>query len=242
MATLAEAVDKAIPTVSWSELLNDFEWYQGEHLTAIGPTKSGKSTLIRHLMARARELGTHPWQVVFKTKRKDETLDEFEREGFIELPDWLVSDPDVTPLVMLAPPLEEGAASKNEQREKFRQAMVSIYKQGGWLTYADEFKHVAKYLSLEADSELLIHQGRSAGITVVASLQRPRHVPLMAYDQATHLFFWESRDHKIRERLSEISGRVDPDVVQQGVQRLREHQFLYVNPMTGQITQSEVEL
>lgn len=231
-----------VPKLSWDEFKDSFEWFQGEHLTAIGPTKSGKSTLVRLLMREARENRTLPWQVLLKTKTKDEVMDAFKRERFVEIPEWIVSDADAYPRVILAPALRNGADSKPEQREAFRQALVSIHNQGGWLVYADEFKHIAKYLSLAEDSELLIHQGRSAGITFVTSLQRPRHVPLMAYDQATHIFMWESRDHNIRERLSEISGRVNPDLVEIVVGELSEHEFIYVNPMTGRIVKSEVEL
>lgn len=231
-----------IETLSWSEFLDSFVWYQGEHITAIGPTKSGKTTLFRELMRRARELNTHPWQAVVATKRKDEILDTFKPDGFIKIPSWVVHDAELMPRVMFAPPLPS-ASEKDVQRDAIREMLTSVYRSGGWLVLLDELKHIAGYLKLEADVELLLHQGRSAGITVVSAVQRPRHVPLMAYDQADHIFMWESRDSNIRKRLAEIGGKVDPDLIEYGLGRLpTRHAFLYIHPSTGKVIQSEVEL
>ena len=240
MATTLNHSD--VESLSWSDFLDRFEWYQGEHLTLIGPTKSGKTTLARELLRRARSERTHPWQVVVATKRKDEILDTFKPDGFVRLPSWTVHDAEVHPKVMLAPPLPS-ASQKGKQASEIREALTSIYRQGGWLVLLDELKHIADYLKLEGEVELLLHQGRSAGITVVSAVQRPRHVPLMAYDQADHIFMWESRDFNIRKRLGEIGGKVNPDSIEYGLRHLpSRHSFLYINPAKGEVIQSEVEL
>jgi hypothetical protein len=193
-------------------------------------------------MRRARRENTHPWQVVTATKRRDEILDTFKPEGFVKMPSWQVHDAEVFSKVMLAPPLPS-ARKKGVQAEAIGDALTSIYQQGGWLVLLDELKHIADYLKLEAEVELLLHQGRSAGITVVSAVQRPRHVPLMAYDQADHVFMWESRDSNIRKRLGEIGGKADPDVIMHGLEQLpTRHSFLYIHQSTGKVIQSEVEL
>ena len=239
MTTLAP---QTITPVPWGEFLEDFEWYQGEHLTCIGPTKSGKTTLIRELMKNASRKRTHPWQVLVATKRKDEVLDKFKPDGFIRIPSWSVSDAEVMPKVMLAPPLKS-AREKEKQADEIQRALTSIYNQGGWLVYMDELKHLSKYLSLDPEIELLLHQGRSAGISVVGSVQRPRHVPLMAYDQADHLFLWRSRDRNIEKRLDELGGQVDMGLIEHGVRNLKSrHHFLYVHPDSGTIQESKVDL
>ena len=231
-----------VPVLSWPEFQDEFVWYQGEHVTGIGPTKSGKTTLFRELMRTARRERTHPWQVVTATKRRDEILDTFGPDGFVKMPSWQVHDAEVFSKVMLAPPLPS-ARRKDVQAEAIREALTSVYQQGGWLVLLDELKHIADYLKLKPEVELLLHQGRSAGITVVSAVQRPRHVPLMAYDQADHIFMWESRDSRIRERLAEIGGKVDPDQIEFGLARLpTRHSFLYIHPSTGKVVQSEVEL
>lgn len=239
-ATISSELE--VPVLTWSEFQDYFTWYQGEHITGIGPTKSGKTTLFRELMRNARRERTHPWQVVTATKRRDEILDTFGPEGFVKMPSWEVHDAEVFSRVMLAPPLPS-AKRKGMQADSIREALTSIYQQGGWLVLLDELKHIADYLGLKPEVELLLHQGRSAGITVVSAVQRPRHVPLMAYDQADHIFMWESRDSNIRKRLAEIGGKVNPDQIEHGLAQLpSRHSFLYIHPSTGRVVQSEVEL
>lgn len=240
MATVA--APDSITKLSWRDFLDSFSWFQGEHITAIGPTKSGKTTLFRELMRRARAEHTHPWQVVTATKRRDEILDTFGPEGFVKMPSWQVHDAEVFSKVMVAPPLPS-ASQKHKQADALRETLTSIYQQGGWLVLLDELKHIAGYLKLEPEVELLLHQGRSAGITVVSAVQRPRHVPLMAYDQADHIFMWESRDSNIRKRLAEIGGKVDPDLIEYGLKGLPDrHSFLYIHPSSGGVIQTKVEL
>lgn len=227
----------------WSEFLGSFHWQQGQHLVAIGPTESGKTTLIRELLDKAYYENTHPWQSIAATKTLDEVLDTFAPRGFITLPEWSVADPDITPRVIIHPQLRSLAREDRAlQSRVFHNMANAIYRQHGWLVYYDEFKHIITGLGLKDEAEMLLHQGRSAGITVVMALQRPRHVPLMAYDQSEHMFFWESRDHNIRERLSEIGGKADPDLVENAVSHLGKHDFIYVSPVTGEIKHSEVEI
>jgi len=237
------AIAESVPQLHWRDFLDSFRWRQGQHLTAIGPTESGKTTLIRELLEKAYYDGTHPWQAVAATKPMDEVLDTFEPIGFIKVPEWTVADPDITPRVIVHPRLTSlGEADKDLQREVLHRMNNAIFRQHGWLVYFDELKWCIGQLKLNGDIETLWHTGRSSGITVVSSLQRPRHVPLMAYDQSEHLFFWEARDKDIRKRLAEIGGRADPDLVLHAVERLGKHDFIYVSPVTGEIVHSEVEI
>jgi energy-coupling factor transporter ATP-binding protein EcfA2 len=230
--------------MGWNEFLSQFEWYQGEHLTLIGPTKSGKTTLARELLRRARAEGTHPWQLIIATKTLDEIIDDFTAEGFVKIPTWTVSDPDVHRKLILHPRLRSlGNEDKAHQRVEIRRALNGAYQQHGWLVLMDEFKHIAAALSLEDEAEMLLHQGRSAGISVVTGVQRPRHVPLMVYDQADHIFMWEARDYNIRKRLGEIGGKVDTDLIEYGLRNLKDrHEFLYISPSLGTVIQTKVEL
>lgn len=240
---LTLAISSSIPTLSWSEFQDQFNWRQGQHLTAVGPTESGKTTLIKALLKRAYEDGTHPWQAIAATKPMDEVVDDFIPEGFLKMPEWTVADPEITPRVLVHPKLTSLGQADKELQSKVLHAMNdSIFRQHGWLVYYDELKWVIGQLKLSHDIETLWHTGRSSGITVVSSLQRPRHVPLMAYDQSEHLFFWEARDRDMRKRVSEIGGKADPELIVNGLEGLGKHDFLYVSPVTGEITHSEVEL
>lgn len=208
-------------------------------MTLVGPTKRGKSTLALELIS---ETFPTPWRVVFITKARDPTLERLEAEGYARLPEFIVSDAAVYPRVALAPPLRKGARSKSEQREAFRAALEKIFIQGGWLVYLDELLYIADYLGLTDEVELLWQQGRSLGVTVVSSVQRPRGVPLMAYDQAAHLFFFHNPDKQIIKRIDELVTGLDSNLVQEAIISLDFHEVLYANPHTGQLLRTELEL
>jgi len=86
-------------------------------------------------------------------------------------------------------------------------------------------------------------QGRSLGVGVWSSVQRPRHVPLTAYDQAGHLFMWHNADLQTHDRLGELcGGAVDPHVVMDAILNLDGREFLYLDTRRKVMVKSEVEL
>jgi hypothetical protein len=233
----------AVERLSWSDFLADFRWEQGQHMTAIGPTGRGKTTLILELIRRAYPC---PWRTVLASKARDPVLEELrdERPPYVVHKEWLAIDPDVYPRRILAPPLKRGAASKPEQARVFREALTSIFRQGGWMVYADELRYLTEFLGLREELELLWQQGRSLGVSVVGGVQRPRHVPLMAYDQATHLFFFHNPDVQTIKRMEEMTGGLDTSLVRDSVISLSSegHEVLYANTVTGQLVITRAEI
>ena len=67
-----------VPRVTWDEFLKSFRWKQGEHVTLLGPTGQGKTTLALAILPR-RE-----YVIVFGTKAKDKTLDRLIKEDGYE--------------------------------------------------------------------------------------------------------------------------------------------------------------
>lgn len=122
-----------------------------------------------------------------------------------------------------------------EQADLFQRLLYDAYKAGGWTLYLDEARYLSEYLGLSRQLELLWIQGRSLKVTVVASAQRPRHLPLAAYSQATHLFIWRNRDRADLRRLSEISGEADLPTIVEAVQTLQRHEVLYVDAQRGML-------
>lgn len=85
--------------------------------------------------------------------------------------------------------------------------------------------------------ELLWRQGRSESTTIIANTQRPRHIPLVAYSQATHLFFWSSPDLSDVRRI----GEMVPIPLQEITRVLAgqdKHTVLYANTVTGDMFQT----
>jgi hypothetical protein len=175
------------------------------------------------------------------TKQRDPVLYRLEGQGYTRLEDFDLSEipDDFAKRVVLAAPLPQGAESLDNQREIVRKALVSVYQQGGWTVYLDELRYVTDYLRLARDVELLWLQGRSAGISVIGGTQRPAFVPLAAYDQATHLFFWRDNDRRNLERIGGL-GAHDSQAIAREVASLNPHEVLYVNTRDGSKLRTKV--
>jgi len=212
-----------VERVPWQAFLDSFKWKQGEHITLLGPTGQGKTTLALELLPRRK------YVVAFGTKAKDKTLDKLIREdGYYKTEEW--PGPPFAERVILWPNMRK-ASYKLEQQREFYNALENIYSAGGWAVYLDELRYICDTLKLGELVEVLWQQGRSLGVSVIGGNQRPRFVPLNAYDQATHLFIWNFNDSQNAKRLSEIVG-VDEKEVAAIVRGLPKYDCLYINADT----------
>jgi hypothetical protein len=112
--------------------------------------------------------------------------------------------------------------------------MIEMFIAGGWTVYVDEAYYFSKVLKFDDLLKIYWTQARSNDVTLVAATQRPRDVPLLMYDQATHLFFFRFRDKRDLDRLSEI-GWLDGKQIKETVSTLNQHDFLYINNVTGEM-------
>jgi hypothetical protein len=142
--------------------------------------------------------------------------------------------------LVLWPPFKK-ADDQAKQRDVFRDAFRSIFTEGCWTVYVDETRYVHESLKLTPYLKLLWQQGRSLGISLVTTTQRPAYMPLEMYDQATHLFLWRDTDRVNLGRLASIAGDVDRDRLRNEVSTLPLHEYLYVNTRTGEVLRSRVE-
>jgi hypothetical protein len=225
------------PFVRFDRFLASWEWRQGEHLTTIGPTGSGKTVLNRQLLRR------RDFVVVLGVKRRDpELYAPFQADGY-ELVRTFNPEPpdDVDRLRLLFVPQTDkhGAEGRQARAKRFRQALNDIYDVGNWTVYADDVQYMADQLRLGPEFEELWMLGRSEGVTVVASSQEPVEIPLMAYGMATHLFLFRNNDLRRAQRMAELTG-VNREVAQHTILKLPEHEFLYINKRSGEMIRSRV--
>lgn len=227
------STDLQTPYMEWEDFTRQLRWRQGEHLTLIGANGTGKTTLALLI------LGLRRFVIVAATKRKDEQLDKLKKRGFVEVKSWteLVYYWD-SQRFLYRPRLK--SLSDYSQAQGFRELLDGVFNTGNITFYADEVRYLTEQLGLKRDMQVLWLQGRALKITIVAATQRPAHIPIEAYSEATHLFIYRLTDRKDLQRITEISGGVDHALIKHEVTRLPRYQTLYINTRTGDLIRTMV--
>lgn len=228
------------PFTPWHTFLQDWAWEQGDHVTLVGRTKSGKTTLARQLLFHRH------YVVVLATKVKDSSLyTPLQRHGFKVVTDFPAVDPSIDPTdakVIFKPPLDSPTGqARMEQAEAFQEALIEIFRDGGWCVYSDEVRYLSKDLGLATELETLMLQGRSLGVSMVAATQRPVSIPLVFFTQATHLFLYRTSELQDVKRAAEFTGDLQ-EMVRYVLPRLPMHEVLYIDTATGQTARTKVKL
>lgn len=250
----------------WDNFVAAFAWKQGEHVSLIGPTGHGKTTLAGYLLesppvGRFRPHSRHPyWKslkqpplenveaarpytVIFANKRRDETAEKFLKRGYIRMSEWRditpEFHPDVYPRRILWPPA--GRMGKlSSQRRIFEKAIDKIAAEEGWTLYIDDAIYVAdqEMLRLRPEYRDSLYRLRSSGITIISGIQRPSGVPRELYSQVRHIFFWHTNDEADLDRIQGIGG-LSGKQLRSTVQRLDFHEALYVDTQTERMVRTQ---
>lgn len=233
--------DRFLASLTPTKDRRETEWQQGEHVTLIGPTGRGKTTMALAL------LPLRDFTVIIGTKPRDadETLNRLiwrrnwrrplEGPGpddYLRVRRWPGPPAEHAPRQVVWPRFRT-MADVPHQREVVQATLRGVFAAGSWCVFADDVNHLIDSCKVDEELKMLWRMGRSTGVSLVTALQRPRHAPLEAYDQATHLFIWRDNDDENVKRLGDLGGAHDRKTIRADVADLDKHEALYLNTRTG---------
>jgi hypothetical protein len=232
----SKATDLAVPpVVAWPIWRRRFlrQWKQGDHVLDVGPTQSGKSLLAREIVLSRK------FTVIFGTKPKDETLDDYISLGFTRIDHWPPTPSELRKArdagrywFILWPKIRE-VGDLHKFRPLFAKCLDSIFVDGGWTAVVDETLWFCDREGLNLAGKLgtMAYGSASNKITFLFLMQRPSGVPRILWSScSTALIFHIGGTNDVRELAS--LGTEDPKAAVLAIRKLKGHSFLDL-PLRG---------
>lgn len=208
--------------------------HTADHVTIIGPTGTGKTTLALELSRLRR------YVVALGCKPADRELAAGARRlGYWRTASGELPSASAHPRVLVWPPYRTDADLAN-QRDQFRKVLDTAFTVGRWHLIVDEVPHLHD-LGLTPPLRRHLRMGRAMASGLILCAQRPRNIPLEAISGAQHLFLFGTSDDEDLKRLGGMNG-VSSAAVRHAVAGLgRDFRFLYVNTRTGAMVVSRYD-
>lgn len=231
-----------VTVLTWPEFQAMFLRHhkQGEHVSIVGPTGSGKTVVgleLCKLIGSRKGKDKRPSRVtVLAYKPRDDTM-----RAILPAKDW--------PTIKSWPPgygrehcvvwVRGGPPSlaTKRQRAVFVPLLDTIYQEGGQTVYIPEASHFERKppegLGMGGVMTEFWSSARSSKLTVISDTQRPRHVTLSMWTEPSWVIIFPPDDDEDLRRVAQLSGgRSD---VWRAAQELGSFEFLCVARQRGGI-------
>jgi len=232
----------SVAFVGWSKLEQQLDrtWKPGQHVTLIGKTGSGKT----HLALALADL--RPYTIIAATKRRDPLIQSAGASYKVvasmkEIPRTENGRPVFRKVIVWPGMTEANEKIRHAmQADSLRDTFATAERQGHWTVLLDETMWAYDMLGLKRELDSVWYQGRSSGVSLVASAQRPTRVPRLMISSASHLFLSYVSDKRDLEPLRDIGGVVPREVIESTLPTLdwERHEFLYIGADTGEIART----
>lgn len=219
--------------VPWSELGPEFiaawGWPNGkwdpQHLAVLGPSGSGKSRFYTQVLdERTSRTGAHA--VILATKPADETLTRMAKHGWKIRRDWPPNYGESK--VIFWVPSGKPSDGYDAQRRKIKMFGDDIWKPESNLILAfDEIAYVEQELGLQRMTAKMLREGRSLGLTIVATTQRPRGINRLLASETSYAVCFRPDDEDDASRVAEIVG--GRRTYRDQLMELDRYEFLIIN-------------
>lgn len=240
----AERASLASPEVPWELLAPRLEraWKPGQHIAIFGPNGYGKTTVAVEL----GEMAAAP-TVLLVTKKRDPLISELPKRGWVltrtleqtkralepSMGDrWAGRSSSGGPERIVFWPTATGGLKQRavKLRGIVEKLLDWVYERGQIVLIVDEGLFLIGILRKREELEMLLHEARSGGASIVLLSQRPAWLPLSAYSAPTYLIMFATNEPDDLKRLSDIGGSLDSDQLRAEIQLLPMYEFLLVAP------------
>lgn len=202
-----------VEELTWPKFLGWFHqtWKRGQHLCAISPTGSGKTTFVGGILPLRR------FVIALDPKGGDSTLGA---TGFERLTSWPPSKKDYesmadgNPYRRILGPENPRYDDMPKVAENFRQALRDIFEERHWTVFVPDLQIAVdpRIMDLRAQLDRHLIAARDREVSVITDFQGPSWVNPAASREATWVATSYTRDTDVVGRMAEILGRPRPEV------------------------------
>jgi hypothetical protein len=221
-----------IEVVPRKEFVRDFgrEYSSGQHVTKLGPTQRGKSTLTAQLLMVCATPDRKALVLHGKIKNRDPVILRMSDQLNMRIvttypPSKRIGDRNRRGYILL--PLVKPTSSVDEENallaHEFRKGIHHNYQntKTDTITVVDESHQAQETLKLKKDLEGTLMRGAPQAAEW-NNIQRGRYVSYHCYDAPEHIFVFYDPDISNQKRYADIGG-VDPQYIQNVTAGLRTH-------------------